>query len=360
MAKHTPMRWNPFSDRTEAGVAYIDEFEVSERAPSPLAVIYRSEFDYISRCILDYPNIETGGQLFGFWTGSGVPVVLYAIGPGRNANHQPAFFNQDVPYLTKVGNTLLQRYELQHIGEWHSHHRLGLARPSGHDASTMIGSIRHLGLRRFLLCIGNCDYSSSTLNAFNFHESDLNNYVQAAWIIKEMESPYRRVIDSELRDIIEHPYTKKASHGANYTAVPRPAKSTPAYGSGYWLTDKSNNRQLKEIIDFLVAETGAMPSVQVDDNGHVHISGPTCNGKMSVYFPSRFPEEAPYITLEHPGPYTADDMWPQDGSIAERFAICYLRLVGKYPPPPEFAVEPEGEREKEAVGVATVRRLLGI
>jgi hypothetical protein len=30
------------------------------------AVIYRSEIDFISRCILDYLDIETGGQLFGF------------------------------------------------------------------------------------------------------------------------------------------------------------------------------------------------------------------------------------------------------------------------------------------------------
>lgn len=28
-------------------------------------IIYQSELDYISRCILDFKNIETGGQLFG-------------------------------------------------------------------------------------------------------------------------------------------------------------------------------------------------------------------------------------------------------------------------------------------------------
>ena len=39
--------------------------------PASKAIIYRSEIDYISRCILDYPNIETGGQLFGYWTALG-------------------------------------------------------------------------------------------------------------------------------------------------------------------------------------------------------------------------------------------------------------------------------------------------
>ena len=61
--------------------------------------IFKSELDYISRCILDRKNIETGGQLFGYWSEDGQPVVMYAIGPGPRANHQTTFFNQDVDYL---------------------------------------------------------------------------------------------------------------------------------------------------------------------------------------------------------------------------------------------------------------------
>jgi len=107
-------------------------------SPTPTAMIYQGELDYISRCILDYPNIETGGQLFGFWTAAGTPVVLYAIGPGPRANHQVAFFNQDIEYLTRIGSILTTKFGLQHIGEWHSHHQLGLAQPSGHDAATLV------------------------------------------------------------------------------------------------------------------------------------------------------------------------------------------------------------------------------
>jgi hypothetical protein len=118
--------------------------------PSDVAIIYRSELDFISRCILDRTNIETGGQLFGFWTGNGVPVVLYAIGPGPNANHQVAFFNQDVNYLVAVGRALKENYGLHHIGEWHSHHQLGLARPSSHDENTMVSTFRDKNLGKFL------------------------------------------------------------------------------------------------------------------------------------------------------------------------------------------------------------------
>ena len=88
--------------------------------PSQTAIIYQSELDYISRCILDYPNIETGGQLFGFWTSMGTPVVAYAIGPGRYSKHNPTSFVQDQAYLHNVGIELHKRYRLQHIGEWNT------------------------------------------------------------------------------------------------------------------------------------------------------------------------------------------------------------------------------------------------
>lgn len=355
-----------FSPRTDT--VYVDELEVNERRPSPMAIIYRSEFDYISRCILDYPDIETGGQLFGFWTGTGIPVVLYAIGPGRNANHQVSFFNQDVDYLTAIGKKLIDTYALQHIGEWHSHHRLGLASPSGHDASTMINSISDLGLRRFLLCIGNCDRSSSTLNAFNFHESDLRNYVQAAWSITELESPFRPLIDRQLADILEHPHTRNARHGDNFLAVERPKISQPTYTQGYWLRDKANNLQLKEIIDYVSYATGSTPAVRLDGRGHVSVTVDMADGEQFYAdFPDGFPTEAPEIYVPESmrvkaahvpdgSVFTAPlarDVWPAEGSISERFIACVQCMCGLLPPPIGESEEPVGTRHAASASAVT-------
>ena len=116
----------------------------------PRIIIYQSELEYMVKCTLDRNDIETGGQLFGHWTSDGIPVVLYALGPGPNANHQVTFFQQDVEYLVKVGHLLKSRFGLHHIGEWHSHHQLGLDHPSGTDIHTM--SL----VKRFLLCIATC------------------------------------------------------------------------------------------------------------------------------------------------------------------------------------------------------------
>lgn len=183
------------------------------------AIIYRSELDFVSRCILDRPNIETGGELFGFWTAGGIPVVLFAIGPGMNANHQATFFNQDIGYLERVGGRLFREYGLLHIGEWHSHHQLGLAQPSGHDADTMASSIENNHLGRFLMALGNCTLESSVLNAFEFVEGCGTNWRHLPWEVKEIRSPFRAAIenDANLSMQIVNPCTTAARHGLLYT-----------------------------------------------------------------------------------------------------------------------------------------------
>lgn len=179
------------------------------------AIIYRSEIDFVSRCILDCPNIETGGELFGFWTDGGIPVVLFAIGPGPNANHQTTFFNQDIAYLERVGRRLFSKYGLLHVGEWHSHHQLGLAQPSGHDAATMATSIANNHLGRFLMALGNCSSESSVLNAFEFVEGFGTDWRHVPWEIKEVASPFRAAVeaDEELAAILCNPRTPVARHG---------------------------------------------------------------------------------------------------------------------------------------------------
>lgn len=272
----------------------------SER-PSGTAMIYQSELDFVSRCILDCPHIETGGQLFGYWTAAGVPVVLFAIGPGPLANHQVAFFNQDVEYLTKIGSVLVERYGLQHIGEWHSHHRLGLAHPSGHDAATMVNCIRRQNLGRFLLCIGNCTETTSTFNAFNFTQSAGADYLHAAWDVKEGVSPFRAVLekDRDLAAAIINPKTLNPCLGELKRTQAVEIFERPVYAEDYWLKDKQNNLALKRIVDKLGEESdsGAC-AVQMDRAGLVHLVFLHEGDEMRVVFPQGFPQLPPILLRE--------------------------------------------------------------
>jgi hypothetical protein len=323
--KHSNKRYHkeyPFTTQTARTVC------TEESNPAKTAIIYRSEMDYISKCIRDYPNIETGGQLFGFITENGAPVVCYAIGPGRNANHQPAFFNQDTEYLQSVYNQLNRRYGLRYIGEWHSHHQLGLAKPSGHDASTIVHGMQRSSFRHFLLCIGNCDRErNTTLNAFTFHINTPYNYFHAPWKIIEMESPYRPIVDTELSHMLNHPNSEKAVYGSNYiiSESGEATMVTPRYEDNYWLNQKANNLELKKIMDYLTGFDNDTYQVKalLDPNKRVYLLMQKPNVSINISFGENFPQVGPTIIPSMAVSYNKDAVWNYTGNISESFILYF-------------------------------------
>lgn len=261
------------------------------RLPSGQGIlIFKSELDYISRCILDRKNIETGGQLFGYWSEDGRPVVMYAIGPGPRANHQPTFFNQDVDYLVAVGRYLKDNYGLKHIGEWHSHHQLGLARPSGHDVNTMVSTIREKNLGQFLLCIGNCDNRSSSLNGYLCNSETCE---KKGWDVIHSESPVRNEIDARLAGTLKHPMTVTAVHADSSL---NHQSERPEYAREYWLKEPGAGRTLNEIMDYLKRRNrGAEVKAQINGIGEVQLEIRRENKSEKVLFPQGFPTVAPVI-----------------------------------------------------------------
>ena len=105
---------------------------------------------------LEYPDDETGGDIFGLWSSSNGlnPVIHVILGPGRGCRRSGASFFQSIPYLNEVGKLLTGNLMLCHIGEWHSHHRLGLREPSSGDCRTVWSNIPQ-GIYGFLLIIAN-------------------------------------------------------------------------------------------------------------------------------------------------------------------------------------------------------------
>lgn len=101
------------------------------------AHIYPSELEHMSACMARYPRLETGGDLFGLWTHEGAPVVMLATGPGPRARRSSTSFWQDPEFLETEHARLWQRHGLVNLGEWHSHHHIGLAEPSGGDEATV-------------------------------------------------------------------------------------------------------------------------------------------------------------------------------------------------------------------------------
>lgn len=303
--------------------------KIAQGSPSSKVIVYKSELDFISRCILDYKNIETGGQLFGYWTADRSPVIVYAIGPGTNANHKIAFFKQDVEYLVNVGNVLVHHYGLQHIGEWHSHHKLGLAHPSGHDVSTMAETIKEKCLSQFLLCIGNCSDVESTLNPFNFTLDAGYNYVKAQWIVKDIDSPYRNLIDGELKDLLIQPNTMRPSY--NIVGIPKSLSDINTSNEGYWFEEKHNRLVLKSIMDFVESYPNqAHCTIKMDSRNHIQLFVKRQNKDECIYFPSMFPHVAPEIQLNvHGKLIPANYVWNYNGDIFDTF-VNYYKSIYNY------------------------------
>lgn len=298
-------------------------------APSNRTLIYTSELDYIARCIQDFPNVETGGQLFGAWTASGAPRIIYAIGPGPMANHQQAFFNQDINYLESIGAEL-KKYGLQHIGEWHSHHTLGLAHLSGHDAQTMQNGVENLNLNRLCLCIGNIDHAGRiSINPFNFAKG--TRYVDAEWEIIISENRLRKVIDVELADKLRHPSTTNTDYSREY--IPKPVSMFDNQG---WFSNQDNRKQFKLILDKL-KEQSWISEVKplMEDGGLVSIQIKTNKFSQTIQFPIDFPNSSFELThtsyIERTNVKYSIDNWEIkcDQSLFEMFWEGYVSINKK-------------------------------
>ena len=138
--------------------------------------IYESEFQKIKKWVLDYKNIETGGDLFGLWVDAHTAVVQFALGPGEKCKRTNTSFFQDVDYLATAGGYLIEKHGLCNIGQWHSHHQLSLNQPSTGDENTVWGNMPGLRMNRYIVCIANVlrrggSYTTS-LNCFLFEMND--------------------------------------------------------------------------------------------------------------------------------------------------------------------------------------------
>ena len=175
------------------------------------ATIYKQDLEYISRCILDFPDIETGGDFFGFWNNLGLPVILYVTGPGKNCYRHSTFFKQDLDFLIDVGNSVYSLFGLQHIGSWHSHHKLSLAVPSYHDCNTMANAININNLDKFFMILGNItDNGGTTINGFLFDKYNKTNYLETEWKVLHSNNIIGNSIDKDLeKHLVYIPKTKK-------------------------------------------------------------------------------------------------------------------------------------------------------
>lgn len=100
-------------------------------------------FDECDRYDVD----ETGGRIIGMYKKKGRNYqidVLGVISPGPNARRSPTSFFQDGDYQERVFRDLeKEQPNLEHLGNWHTHHVNGLQTLSGGDRETYRATVNH-------------------------------------------------------------------------------------------------------------------------------------------------------------------------------------------------------------------------
>jgi hypothetical protein len=97
---------------------------------SPYVTLFADDLCYMAGDAYRWGHVETGGGLYGLWSHAGRPVILLATPAGPGACNESAHFAQDADHLTQISQVLQDRFAIQYVGNWHSHHSLGLDQPS--------------------------------------------------------------------------------------------------------------------------------------------------------------------------------------------------------------------------------------
>jgi hypothetical protein len=96
-----------------------------------------------------YDVDETGGRLLGTYRrkGSGFEInVSGVIGPGPSARRSSTSFFQDGSYQEQVFRAIEAKHpDVEHLGNWHTHHVNGFPTLSGGDISTYRNIVNHQG-----------------------------------------------------------------------------------------------------------------------------------------------------------------------------------------------------------------------
>lgn len=261
-------------------------------------MIFASEVEYIVRCMLDCPDCETGGDLFGFWTHTGCPAVQYAIGPGPGARGTVGFFQQDRGFLRDCGEQLIQEFGLQHIGEWHSHHRLGLARPSLHDSATVRRAIERYGLHRFFLTIGTLRGESPGLGGFLYDRRPAGAPAVVEWLVLPGVSPFRERLGGRFDG---WNYRPRTSAGAVDVASVRLLRTQPleaarpVWRRNTWLRSPEGQQELREHFD-QVRSRCPDAEIRLADDETVRIAFSVAGVSMALVFPPDYPSAGRFFT----------------------------------------------------------------
>lgn len=178
----------------------------------PIA-IYESDLRTIAGMSAENRELETGGDLFGYYDRGGNLVLSLVLGPGPQAIFEPAHFAQNADFTLKANMILANLYGMSMGGTWHCHHNMGLPQPSDGDDRTVMSLAGKNDLRRWVMIIITHEYTGETeltdvrlseteehamsrlrvrINAFTYTDPENGKKVRVPIRVLPGDSPFRR------------------------------------------------------------------------------------------------------------------------------------------------------------------------
>jgi hypothetical protein len=265
------------------------------------ALIYEGELEIMARFVTDYPSIETGGDLFGFWTHTGSPVIEYVLGPGETAEHEGAAFYQESSFLKSAGDILHDLHGLQHVGTWHSHHRLGLTVPSGGDSNTMQRALDKNGFNAWLLTV--CNFADKSdrveMRAYLYHSHGGGEHRQLTWLVLPGSGPIR----TAMATVKGFPHAEPRTAASTYEAIPSttfavmaatPQTANPTFPISSFMATPEGRGELHRLFQDLSAIERDVEILQRED-GRVSLAFERDGYAFEVVFPHSYPVVKPVV-----------------------------------------------------------------
>lgn len=143
-------------------------------ASEPRILLYESEAKRIARYAQSSLHLEIGGDLLGFYAPDGNPLVFVASGPGPAARRDATHFQQDPEFQVAVFNQLATKFRMFYVGDWHSHHALGLSQPSGPDDAKLQDLADKNGWLQLFSLIVETEFPGGRSNYPAHHRDDIS------------------------------------------------------------------------------------------------------------------------------------------------------------------------------------------
>lgn len=184
---------------------YNSVSQTQTKATNLVSCIYtfKSELDKITEYVLDFPSLETGGSLWGWFDKDGSPVIGFVTGPGDNPrNLRPYAYTPNEEYDAQI-EAKINALGFCKLGVWHSHHKLGLLGPSKIDCYTMDGFFNNpINLDTFFICgIASILESNRVVFRPYFFEKHTHSHTLPSVKVFVEESPLRSYFNYEGVDI---------------------------------------------------------------------------------------------------------------------------------------------------------------